>query len=71
MCNYNIMNSIKCPNIDKVKELIIPTKEWLEPLENLIIDNDINTRGKLYVAELLKNGSIIVKISNENKKKKY
>lgn len=63
------MNTIKCPNIDKIKELIIPTKEWLEPLENLIIENDIHTKGKLYIANLLKKGQIIVKITKENPKK--
>jgi hypothetical protein len=64
------MGVINCPNINTVKELILPTKEWLEPLEKLLIENDKNTRGKIYVADLLKRGNIIVKISNYNPRKK-
>lgn len=62
------MSVLQCPNIDKVKEFIIPTKEWLVPIEKLMMKNNMNTRGKLYVANLMNEGRIIVKLTNNSSK---
>jgi hypothetical protein len=58
---------LKCPNINKIKEFAIPTKDWLVPIEKLLIEKDINTKGRIYIANLMNKGQIIVKITNERK----
>ena len=58
---------MQCPT-DSKKQYIIPTKNWLAPIEKLITD-DINTDGLLMTADFLKKERIIVKITKgENKK---
>jgi hypothetical protein len=63
------MSLIKCPNMNnEIKEYVIPTKSWLVPIEKLMIDNDINTRGKIYVAKLLEKDKILVKITGKKRR---
>lgn len=61
------MSLIKCPNLDKVKEYVIPTKHWLKPLEKLIIKKgESNQNGLLYISELINKGKILVKVTKGN-----
>ena len=58
------MSLIKCPNLDKVKEYVIPTKHWLKPIEKLIIKHgESNQTGILYITELINKSKILVKVS--------
>lgn len=63
------MSVLQCPNPDKIKEIVIPTKDWLVPIENMLLDKrNSNTRGNIYIANLLEKGKvtdkIIVKLTN-------
>jgi hypothetical protein len=57
------MSLIKCPNINEAKEYMLPTKNWLKPIEKLMLENEVATKGQIYVADLIKKGKIIVKIT--------
>ena len=63
----NNINLSKC-HITEQKQYIIPTKNWLKPVEPLIIE-DSNTAGLLMIAKLVNEEKVIVKITkNKNKK---
>ena len=58
----------KCPIDESTKYYLIPTKKWLKPLEQLLI-NDSNTAGLLMIAKLIGEEKVIVKITKGNNKK--
>ena len=55
------MANLVCPT--NGKDYILPTKAWLEPLE-VLISQDIATRGKLIISELLKTNKVLVKLTS-------
>ena len=55
------MANLVCPT--NGKDYILPTKAWLEPLE-VLISQDIATRGKLIISELLKANKVLVKLTS-------
>jgi hypothetical protein len=54
------LTRFKCPKKNKI--YIIPTKDWLKPLE-FLITTDITTKGTLFISELLNEEKILVKIT--------
>ena len=54
------LTRLNCPKKDK--KYIIPTKNWLEPIEKLI-NSDISTKGTLFLSKLLNEEKILVKIT--------
>ena len=60
--------SYKCLKDSENKKYIIPTQEWLEPLNKFITD-DINTDGLLMLTRLNKKHEVIVKITRNNEEK--
>ena len=54
--------SYKCLKDSKTKKYIIPTNEWLEPLNELITDS-IATKGLLMLSKFRSNHEVVVKIT--------
>ena len=52
----------KCPRDKTTKQYIIPTNEWLEPLQQFIT-SDISTQGLLMLAKYMKQKDVVVKIT--------
>ena len=60
------MAEIKCLKNSTTKKYIVPTNEWLVPLEPLI--TSISTKGKLILANMITKEKVVVKITqNINK----
>lgn len=55
-----------CPK-DSNKQYIIPTKNWLKPIEKYIID-DINTEGLIMIGNFMDKERVIVKVTKQKKK---
>jgi len=56
------MSSYKCLKDSKTKTYVIPTNEWLEPLNELITDS-ISTKGLLMLSKFRKTHDVVVKIT--------
>jgi predicted site-specific integrase-resolvase len=56
------MSNYKCLKDSKTKTYIIPTNEWLEPLNELITDS-ISTKGLLMLSKFRKTHDVVVKIT--------
>lgn len=57
------MANLVCPTHGK--DYVLPTKAWLEPL-NEIIAQDVSTRGKMIISKMLKEHKILVKLTTGN-----
>ncbi len=55
------MANFVCPT--NGKDYILPTKAWLEPLE-VLASQDVTTRGKLIISELVKAHKVLVKLTS-------
>ena len=55
------MTEIECLKNSETKKYIIPTNEWLEPLEPLI--TTLSTKGKIILARMAKKQKVVVKIT--------
>lgn len=52
-------------NDSKPKEYIVPTNEWLKPIEPLIT-NDVNSRSLIMLSHLVDQGKVVVKITKNS-----
>ena len=55
------MTEIKCLKDSETKKYIIPTNEWLVPLEPLI--TSISTKGKMILAKMISKKKVVVKLT--------
>ena len=55
------MTEIECLKNSETKKYIIPTNEWLEPLEPLI--TTLSSKGKLILTQMVKKQKVVVKIT--------
>ena len=58
-----INKQLKCSKVNK--QYVIPTKNWLVPLEQLQM-NDVSTKGKFVLSKLFNQEKIIVKVTSNN-----
>jgi serine/threonine protein kinase len=55
------MSEIKCLKDSETKKYIIPTNEWLKPLEPLV--TGISTKGKMMLAKMVNKQKVVVKLT--------
>jgi len=55
------MTDIECLKNSETKKYIVPTNEWLEPLEPLI--TSLSTKGKIILSSMVKKQRVVVKIT--------
>ena len=60
--------SYKCLKDSQTKKYIVPTKEWLKPLKELIT-NDITSKGLIMLSKYHNDHDVVVKITKLNKQK--
>jgi len=62
------MSEIKCLKDSETKKYIIPTDEWLKPLEPLI--TSISTKGKMMLAKMVSKEKVVVKLTQNTNLKR-
>jgi len=62
------MTDLKCPYDDTIKNYIIPTKSWLEALNQLDTMQEISMNKKIILGRMIEKENVIVKVTNGKNK---